>query len=723
MTDPSTEFDTDPTPSSLTARRGAIYLAVAAGLYAVVVISLSFLRWTELFTGTWDLGIYQQALWATGHAHPLYESADLETGGFASLLQIHSSFVLFAVAPIYNAAPTALTLFVLQGVVVAAGAFPLYAYAIERTGSVRVALAAALVFLAWAPVLSGNLYDFHVEAFLPLEFFTILWLWQRGWYVVAAPVLLLGFLTLEVAPVLTFFIGLYFLIPAPGAWDRYRVRRAAGAKRRARRWRDEFVAWLRSRRTIASLALLVASLVAFGLIVVARQQWIEAYFGIPPYPSNPLGYVGGYDPSGLGLGLAYVAYGFAPRFFYWLALFALLGMIPLLAPRELLLAVPWVAFTFFSFSLNFVEIGYQYGFLAACALFPAFIAGLPYAVRLVQRRIDTTFGAALPAIPSGAATAVRSRRLRWVDATFVVATFLVAVNLLAGPINPALHQAPGFGEGYVLVYAPPNGFDDVRQVAGLVPNGALVVATSDLFPLVANSLSAYTLGSYTGYSPRLPFSQIDPPPYVLLSENRTFEVPAWLSDLLYNSTVYGLRGIAWASTAGPVLLFETRYAGAPLELGAAPVVPQNYSATALRPTVVGHLVVTGDADFPYGVGNFPGSSGLFMYGPSTLLPAGNFTVTVWVHAAPVPGALPTNASEKVLVLVPHAFGLVRPNMYLYNLTSLTRAAWTPVHFPLDLPGPTLQFLLAGSAVLAGIAITVGALVIAPTPTNSTAPPP
>ncbi len=74
--------------------------------------------------GIWDLGIFEQSLYNTLHGCLMsvtinaFEPVSLFTQGIYG--------AMFAVLPIYALFPCSETLFVVQAVVIAAGAFPVY---------------------------------------------------------------------------------------------------------------------------------------------------------------------------------------------------------------------------------------------------------------------------------------------------------------------------------------------------------------------------------------------------------------------------------------------------------------------------------------------------------------------------------------------------------------------------------------------------------------------
>ena len=390
------------------------WLVVAIGAFVAVSFALSWLRLIEFQTTTWDLGVYQQAIWTAAHGRPFYETPDVETGGFGSLLQVHSVFLFYLLVPLYAAFPDATTLLAVQSVVVALAAVPLYFLAGDLSSSRHVGLVTGLAYLAWTPVLSSTLYDFHPEAFLPVELFTLALLWERGRYAWGFIVGAVAFSTMELAPVLTFFLGVFGLLEASRGSEAN-----ASSSRPSRSWPvrlDRIRAWLSVPRVRASLGLMVASGAAYELLLFLRVDVLTVWLGTYPLPTPVTGYVIGGTPTGLQLSWASASIGLPQKLAYWGIAAGLLAFVPFFAPRALVLSIPWFAFTLFSANLNYVTLGFQYGFIVASSLLVAFAYGFPVAQRLVGRiadRLDhrrpSSAGASRPA-PRGTETR-RGRRV------------------------------------------------------------------------------------------------------------------------------------------------------------------------------------------------------------------------------------------------------------------------------------------------------------------------
>jgi uncharacterized membrane protein len=687
------------------------WLLVAVVAYFAISLTLSWLRAIELLTGTWDMGLYQQALWSTGHGRAFYEAADAETGGYHSLLQVHTVFVLYLVAPLYAALPFEATLLVLQSMVVAIAAVPLYFLGRDLSGSSRLALLTAVAYLVWTPTLSSNLYDFHPEAFLPLEVFTIVLLWERERFAAGAVAVAAAFATFELAPVLIFFVAVFFLMPSREAWQRGRsmaVTRVPWTSR-VRGLR----AVLGSPRVTASLVLLAASVAAYFLLLYLRVDVLAASLGTSPVPIASSGYVIGGTPASLGLALSNPGIGFEAKVTYWVLITALLGFVPLLAPRALVLGLPWFGFTLLSSNLSYVQLGFQYGFVAGASLLVAFAYGLPRAVELLEARsrsVDHGSGIGLP-------REVRRHHPTWTGHPWgiVVAGFVVlaGVNLALSPANP-LMQDQGLGSGYQISYTPSSTSDNIGRLAGLIPSGATVVASDNLFPIVANDENAYSFYWGPNRFLSLPFNATHLPTYVLISADQTAAVPVWLALDLYQSVDFGVRGVDWSSPVGPVLLFENAYRGGTNVFGTPPVVPLVVAGSSMVDLTSGYVLAVPGAPSPDAAASAPGTLGTFFEGPGASLPPGTYSVTLLVSASGTPGASVPTPGEPTLSIDGAAYAQPSTFTKTFDFDNLSGPRWTAVTFDLSFSEPAIQFAVQGIVLGTNVQVLLDQLEIVPT---------
>jgi uncharacterized membrane protein len=560
---------------SLRERSSAFYsrlLLLFVAAYVLVSFVLASLRFTGFFAENWDFGIFQQALWSTSHGHILFEAGDYELLGVASFFQVHPSFMMFSLAGVYALLPSPFTLLAIQSLVVGFAAVPLYWLTGSITGSRRKAIWVAVAYLIWLPLLSSQLYDFHLESFLPLELFSMFLLWYRGRYWSAATVATLSMLTLEVAPLFVFATALFFALPPLRSsiarfWRGLRLHYRGTHFPPLAQLRQSLLGYLSDPKVLFSWVMAEFSVGMYIVLRLFQGPWIDALIG-----SNvgPTGSNWGFSTSSLGLSFGNLGSNFPMKVEYWLILYGLLLLIPLIAPRTLLLALPWLVYTFFSAIPNYVTIGYQYGTVAA---FPVFV-GLAYAMNRITIDPLGSLPTGLPGTESsrprgeGNPRAPPVQRPRRKSQRLPFGTFamvgIVLGGVLLSPITPwNLSSAipENIPPGYWGRYSVPAGYAKVVEVAALVPSGASVLASTDLFPFVANNVNAYATLWYPADPPYLPFNVTDPPRFVLVSQVMWANLPSWIGPLLSNQNTYGLRGYVPVTPLGWVRLFENQYLG------------------------------------------------------------------------------------------------------------------------------------------------------------------
>ena len=136
------------------------------------LLLFSLLRTAQHFsfaTNAWDLSIFDYAMSSTMKGDIMAEP--FHGFGWGSHLAIHFTPVLFLLAPLYLVFKGPLFLLYIQVLGVGAAAIPLYLIAKHKFRNTKTALAAALIYLAYRPLLNGLTYDFHPEMFFPLFIF------------------------------------------------------------------------------------------------------------------------------------------------------------------------------------------------------------------------------------------------------------------------------------------------------------------------------------------------------------------------------------------------------------------------------------------------------------------------------------------------------------------------------------------------------------------------
>ncbi len=142
-----------------------------ATYYAVVVAKYTVLSHFKLATSTSDLGEFDNLFFNALSGHPFRAPAIDGDIAHWSALKVHAEFALFLLLPFYAVRPGPEALLIIQTVIVAATAIPIYLFAARRlTPTLAVVPAVALLLL---PVVQRpNFYDFH---FTPVAMFWVAW--------------------------------------------------------------------------------------------------------------------------------------------------------------------------------------------------------------------------------------------------------------------------------------------------------------------------------------------------------------------------------------------------------------------------------------------------------------------------------------------------------------------------------------------------------------------
>ncbi|MGC2035671.1 MAG: DUF2079 domain-containing protein [Thermoplasmata archaeon] len=673
----------------------------------------------------YDLSINQQALATTFHGnnpHPFYEAVNCGRNDRCSFLLVHPVLLAYALAPLYGVAPSAFTLFAIQSFALGLAAIPLYLLALARTRSTRLSLATAAIYLAWMPSFSG-IFSFHWEAFIPAEIFMICWLWDSKRYLLSVPVILIGFITLEVMPVLIFFVGLFFLTPC--------ILRGLGLIARTGRSLVEeggqvgtqsvaFFAWLRrslrAREVQMCLALMVGSLVAY-IFLHEFVQYSGWFLDLPALPTSY--HIGLNQPiHAISFSLSTVTAALQQKLSYWLVLFATLGFIPFLAPRALVIIGPWFAFTFVGLGVGLHTLGNHYAFIAGAVLFVGFVYGLerlhrwsrswraPAPVPVEEPGTPEEPGADAGEEEAPDEPAWRWRRNRRPTVVAGVLGAIIVLNVFLNPLNPLTGTlVPSFGapfpNAYGVEYSVPAGFQSLERLASLVPNQAVVGATYPLFSLVANDPYAYPFTAGMTFS-NLPGAAGDLPQFVLISNGASTSqgassINSTLKSAL-DSSQYGVRGFVPTSPVGGAILFEQGFTGNTTVFGPSPTLSTSYYTPGhgMVAGSVAHVVKNSTGLSGSIIQSFPSfGNGTVFTGPIVALPAGSYTIQTLISGYPsIPSHhYPSNFS--VMNLYFNGFGRAKFLNLTLNASDFVRGIWATISIPFQLTEPIIDLSLAG----------------------------
>ena len=163
----------------------------------------------NLRTSAYDMGIEDNVVFNAMRGELLKASPIFGPEG--THLGHHATFFAYLLVPIYAIAPRAETLLIIQATLIGAAVIPLFLFARNRLGPYQAASIAAM-YVFYAPLHGGNLYDFHYP---PLGIGFVFWLAYLvdiGKYRWAIIPLLLSLSVREDLALSVFVLGAYFLL-------------------------------------------------------------------------------------------------------------------------------------------------------------------------------------------------------------------------------------------------------------------------------------------------------------------------------------------------------------------------------------------------------------------------------------------------------------------------------------------------------------------------------
>jgi uncharacterized membrane protein len=408
-------------------------LAAAMAAYALYVSHYAIQHHQRLGTSAYDLGIMENVFWNTAHGR-LFASA-IERGG-SSHLAVHTSFIYLLFVPIYAVAQRPETLLVLQSVVFALGAWPLFLVARELLPGRMAALVVALLYLAHPAVGGANFYDFHELAFAPPLFFAAAWFWLRRSRLLWIAVVLL-LLVKEDMPIVVLLLGMFSLL---------------------------------SRRRAEGIALAAVGLASYVIL----QHVVIPHFAHGP--SDFTWYFEDMIPRGEGpLGLIRT-----------MVVNPLYSLGFALSERKLLYlaqALSPLAFLCFLGARGWVLMAYGLLLALFASREPVFSLGFQYALLLVPQ-------AFVAAVVHAAELPADRRRQAW----FVAVTMSLLIGYHHGMLYPRRDFMAGFWRvGFAISAAERARFVEVEAMARMIPPEASVTASERLVSHVARRERVQTI--------------------------------------------------------------------------------------------------------------------------------------------------------------------------------------------------------------------------------------
>lgn len=129
-------------------------------IYLIYFTLASFLRYDNFYTGRFDLGNMDQAVWNTIHGR-IFQITDPNGTNIISRLAFHADFILILISPLYLFWADPKALLFLQTIVLSFGAIFVYLISKELLKSKNLSLIFSFAYLINPSINYANLYDFH----------------------------------------------------------------------------------------------------------------------------------------------------------------------------------------------------------------------------------------------------------------------------------------------------------------------------------------------------------------------------------------------------------------------------------------------------------------------------------------------------------------------------------------------------------------------------------
>lgn len=187
-------------------------LYASYGLLIIIVVYTAFFvaynlqKHAAFETAGLDLGNYAQSLWNTLRGKPL---AMTTVGRASSRWAVHFEPILLLLVPIYAAFGFPQTLLILQTVIVALGAVPIFLLTRQRLASDLAGLGFATVYLLFPALQAAVIFDFHAVAIAPTSLSFALWFLATRRYRLMAIMTLLAMSCKEEISLMVLMMGVY----------------------------------------------------------------------------------------------------------------------------------------------------------------------------------------------------------------------------------------------------------------------------------------------------------------------------------------------------------------------------------------------------------------------------------------------------------------------------------------------------------------------------------
>ncbi len=595
-----------------------------ATMYFIILSVFTCLRHSEFMTRAYDLGIFMQAFWTTIHANKFfYETPDLGISEEGSFFGVHFSPIMFLLLALYYIFPHAYTLLIFQSLLLGFAAIPLYKLAKEITKNQEVALAFSAIYFIYPPIIAANLFDFHLESFFPIIFFTAFYYLEKEEFNKFYLTLILGLTILDFASAILVLSTLFY---------------ASLIKYRKNVIKIKNIDPKIKRHVMKSVIFMIVTIIYFKATIK-----IIDIFGTTPFSKTENWPDLGSNINEILLGLLNpykvakaLSHDILAKISWIIAITLPLLFLPFFAPLELIPALPWIAAALLSRYPPYYQLGWQYGTLYAPFIFYAAINGYKNiiqtkSIKILKKKVE---------LPKILVIYRKLNKRKIISLAVFLSIFSIIVGLTAKPTLILFERA---------VYAdrlpiPSQHAKYLREILSYIPEDASVLAQNNIFPHVAHRVHAYTwIPPNLTYLVDYAIGDVNHPEFYMLIPNENFRYSD-IFQALINSGKYKI----YASADG-IILLKRNHAGTPVFY--IPI-EKTYNYKNIK-HYGGHLSKVENSTNKYTLTfKNPRNESILWYGPYIGLPPGKYTLTFRIK---IVGENNISESDPVLKLNIHAY--------------------------------------------------------------------
>lgn len=561
-------------------------------IYSLVFSYYTILRHYSFRSNAWDLGILVQSIASAAQGKLFTNNAELYYSPTGSYFGVHFAPILFLVVPFFRIAPCVETILILQSVVLAAGAIPVYLIAKYILKDELIALFLSASYLL-NPLLQGiNWYDFHTQAFFPLFILLATYYLKKRRIIPYLFYLILSLSTIEQTAYFVILYAVYSL------WEMRKEIWGDGGKRPSLKGAMRHLLIPLATLTTAILWMIISSEIK-SIINPNPPPEIKAaraykYLNISDPAEIPSRLI--FHPD---LALNALQYEMPRKILYIALTFAPSCFIALLSPMALLPAFLWLLLASLSNWRPYYSLGFQY---TAFTLPFVYIATIEALEKIRHRGFD-------------------KKTIKRISTIILLAG--VFLSLFLSPLS-FVHRVGDYEYFRDYGISVPSLMNEqvIRAIAE-IPKESTILTTQTIFPHLSTNINAYTIPPINHPSPILFKSYID-----YLKNNIKFDyiliTSYWnkrSAELIYEEFIESSDEYGLLIKAPGLELYQRGYEGPPKKVAIKITYRELSTARSViidDPTSEAGKVIMFKAS--------PSSGGNAWYGPYITLLPGNYTV-------------------------------------------------------------------------------------------------